>query len=308
MSLCKKTIKWFNKLKITSLENKTVLVTGANSGIGYKTCETIIYLGGNVIMACRNLQKAERAKNQLLAEYNNAKIEILEVDLSSFSSIDNFVKEVENKKIDVDAFINNAGIYHQPGQKTNEGFEKVIGTNYFGVYYLSEKILPYLKTLNHKVYYVNTISMVHKIGNVDFDDFYFNNYYSNLKVYARSKLCLAKYSYYLAQKYKDTNICVLMNHPGIAITPIALNAYGNKIYRLIPLAKYLFNTAEKSSLSVALILSRNFSCGSIIGPNKIFGGWGYPKPNHIYKKVQVGENELIEFTKKEIERSNKLSY
>jgi NAD(P)-dependent dehydrogenase (short-subunit alcohol dehydrogenase family) len=200
MSLSKKTINWLNKLNI-SLKGKTVLVTGSNSGVGLKTIETSLFLGADVILACRNMEKAIKAKNDLLGDYPDAKIDIMQIDLSDFSSIDALAQNIIDNKIDIDIFVNNAGTFHKRGV-TKDGFENVIGTNYFGVYRLTEKIIPYLKTLPHKVYYFNTISVVHKLVKIDYKDFYCNIHYEHFNVYAKSKLCLAKYSYDLARNLK----------------------------------------------------------------------------------------------------------
>lgn len=301
MSLNKKTIKWLSRHAPISLKGKTVVVTGANSGVGFKTAETCAYLGANIIMACRNVEKAEEARSKLVSEYPQIDISILELDLASFSSIDNFVNNVVSKNIDIDVFVNNAGVYHQPNEFTKDGFELVLGVNYFGTYYLTEKLLPFLSKQLHQVTYINTISLIHKFARkINYNDFYYAKKYKNLSVYARSKLCLAKYTYALAKKYENTNVKILMNHPGIALTPLGLNSIGPRVARLSKVFGVLFNSAEKSSLSVVYILSNDFPAGSIIGPKNLFGGWGYPKVNYVLRKVKKDAEELSIFTEKEI--------
>ena len=91
-----------------------------------------------------------------------------------------------------------------------------------------------------------------------------------------------------------------MNHPGIAITPLGLNAYGAKVKKLAKVFGHIFNSPEKSSLSVAYIASHDVPPGSIVGPNRFFGGWGYPEINRVSRKVKSGADELAAFTEKEI--------
>ena len=299
MALTKKTINWINKLNI-SLKGKTVLVTGSNSGVGFKTVESALYLGADVIMACRNIKKAEAAREELIKEYPNASIQIFQLDLSDLSSIDSFTKNIIDNKIDIDIFVNNAGTFHKSGV-TKDGFENVLGTNYFAVYYLSEKILPYLETLSHKVIYCNTISVVHKMAKIDYEDFYFTRKYNHFAVYARSKLCLAKYSYYLSKRYENSNIDVFMIHPGISVTPLGANAFGNTVKKLAGIMKWVFNSPEKSSLSLYYIISKDLQTGSIVGPH-ILEAWGYPKENRVRKCVKEGAEELIRFTENEIKK------
>ena len=303
MALSKKTKKWLAKHANISLKGKTAVVTGANSGIGYKTAETLAYLGADVILACRNPQKANAAREALAAEYPASAVSVMELDLADFSSIDAFVERIVEQKTDIDVFVNNAGVFHQPNKKTKDGFDLVIGTNYFGVFELTEKLLPYLKTLPHEVTYINTTSLVHKFEKPKYDDFYCARKYRSLKVYARSKICLARYTYYAAKQNEGGNLRIYLNHPGIALTPLGLNIVGPKLAKFEKAAAHLFNSPEKSALSVACILSHHYPAGSIVGPNKLLGGWGYPKRNHTYRKVKVGAKELVEFTEREIDRS-----
>ena len=299
MALSNRTKKWMDKKNIT-LKGKTVLITGANSGVGFKSAECALYLGADVIMACRNLTKAESSKEELLKDYPEASVELMKLDLSDFSSIDAFVKEIKDTKKDIDVFINNAGVFHQSGM-TKDGFENVIGINYFAVYRISEEILPYLANLSHKVVYCNTVSVVHKIARIDYKDFYYSKKYGHLNVYSRSKLCLAKYSYELSQKYENTNIFVYMIHPGISVTPLGVNAFGNFVKKIAPYVGGIFNSPEKSALQTIYILSKNTPAGSLVGPG-IFGVWGFPKEGRVGKSVKTGRDELIEFTKNELKR------
>lgn len=300
MSLTENTKRWLQKNAPVSLKGKTVVVTGANSGVGYKTAETMLFLGADVILACRNLQRANDARSALAADYPPSAISVLTLDLADFASIDAFAETIRRQKMDIDVFVNNAGVYHQPGKKTQNGFELIIGTNYFGVYYLTEKLLPYLSSLPHDVTYINTISLIHKIATLDYGDFYYTKRYRNLPVYGRSKLCLAKYTYYRAKEFAGSPVRMYMNHPGIAITPLGIQSVGPRFEKPAKAVSPLFNSPEKSSLSVAYILSHRLPVGSIVGPDKGFGGWGYPKVNRIFRKVKYGAEELIAFTNKEL--------
>lgn len=296
MSLTNKTKKWLKNNADISLKGKNVVVTGSNSGVGFKTAEIMLSLGANVILACRNMQRANDARSILAAEYPESDVTVIPLDLADFSSIDIFVSKIREQRIDIDVFVNNAGVFHQPGKLTKDGFELVIGTNYLGVYYLTEQLMPYLTSLPHKVTYINTVSLIHKIASIKYQDFFHAKRYRNLPVYAQSKLCLAKYTYHKAMELDGSNVHMYMNHPGIALTPLGLNAVGPKVATLGKVFKYFFNSTEKSALSVAYILSNTFPAGSIIGPCRGFGGWGYPKSNHIYSKVKNGVDELIALT------------
>ena len=305
MSISDKTKQWLNENCNISLKGKTVLVTGANSGVGFKTAEISVYLGADVIVACRNPDRAAEARQALLRDHPGAFVTVMRLDLANLQSIDAFVEEIQSREVDIDAFVNNAGVFRQPGKKTADGFDLVIGTNYIGTYYLSERVLPYLASLPHEVVYVNTISIIHKIAKVDYQDFYYEQEkcYRAFHVYARSKLCLARYTYAQAKRSEGSNVRILMNHPGMTVTPMGLNAFGKGVRRLAGFVGSLSNSPEKSALSLAWILSHEIPAGSIIGPNKGFGGWGYPEINRVGRRVKEGAEELIRFTDREIEKA-----
>lgn len=303
MSISEKTKKWLRAHCNISLKGKTVLVTGANSGVGFKTAETAVYLGADVILACRNPEKAATARTELLKDYPGVSVTVMLLDLSSLQSVSEFVTALREQKTDIHVFVNNAGAFHHSGEKTTDGFDLVLGTNYIGVYFLSEQILPYLTTLSHEVVYINTVSVIIKIAKpIDCHDFFCARNPCNFSVYARSKLCLTKYACALAKRYEGTNIRILMNHPGVTLTPLGLNAYG----KLAPFAKWirpLINSPEKSSLSVAYILSHEVKPGSIVGPHILLDCFGYPRVNRTPLKITEGAEELIRFTDEEIKKA-----
>jgi retinol dehydrogenase-13 len=309
LSLSRKTKAYLSTKCPCDLTGKTLLVTGGNSGIGYKTAEIWLYLGGDVILACRSADKAEAAKKTLLAEYPNRTVSTMSLDLASFASIERFTSQLKAQHIDMDCFVNNAGVFHQAGGHTADGFELVMGTNYFGTYYLSEKVLPYLETLHHPVTYINTISIIHKLATLDYSDFYCEKNYGHFKIYAKSKLALARYTNALVRRYEGSSVKICMNHPGMSLTPIGLKAYGKTVYQIGNAFGFLLNSAEKSALSVAYIMSHDVKPGSVVGPRGFLNGWGYPGQNKTYPKSFVGTDELITFTEKELEgRSAEWSY
>jgi len=301
MGLTKETVAWLRANCHADLSGKTIVITGATSGVGFKEAEIALYLGMKVIIACRNTQKAEACRKGLLSEYPDSDIEYLQLDLSDLASIDSFVNEIIGRQQDVDVFVNNAGALHHPGEKTKDGFDLVIGTNYMGVFRLTEGLLPYLKSLDHGVTYINTVSAIIRLaGKIDYDDFYCERHPGRLTVYGRSKICLATYTYALAKQNEESNVKIVMNHPGATITPLGLNAYGRWANSLAGPFSRLMNSPEKSALSVAYILGHDVPAGGIAGPKRGFWLWGYPAINRLPGRVQNDANELITFTEGEI--------
>lgn len=297
MSLSPKTARWLAKKGPASLQGKTVLITGANSGVGFKTAEIAAYLGARVLLACRNAEKAEAARRTLLTDYPAADVRVMALDLADLASIRRFAAALE--EVDVDVFLHNAGVFHLPGQKTADGFDRVMGTNYLGVYALTEATLPHLLRLPHEVRLIHTISLVHRYAK-PVDDPLACEGQGSMALYASSKLCLARYSYALAARCAGTNVRVQMIHPGIAITPLGLNAVGMRTAKLEPVAGWLFQTPEKAALAAIYLLAHDRPDGAIVGPTKLFGGWGYPKDNTVCRKVKQDATALLAATEKAI--------
>ena len=301
MSLSHKTIEWLRENCPADLKGKTAVVTGASSGIGLKTAEILLHLGAGVIMACRNTEKAENAAKNLLSEYPDAKISVMRLDLADLSSVDNFIAELAGSGRDIDVFVNNAGTFRSDGRLTKDGFGLVLGTNWIGFYRLSEKLLPYLAELRHRVTVVNTVSIVCGIAReIDYGDFWLSRRYSDLAAYSRSKLCVAKYTLEEARKYSGTEVGIYMIHPGVSITPLTQNAYGKTVGSLAGRFRRLFNSPERSALPLFYILGHRPDRGSLIGPRAFFGFFGFPSVNRIPRKAKTGAVGLAEFTDKEI--------
>ena len=254
-------------------ESKNVFITGGNSGVGFELAKYCAYLGSNVFLLCRSKEKADKAIKEIKELYPTSNVDFIPLDLADLNSI----KECANmvKKYDVNMFVNNAGVFRLPKGETKDGFEITMGTNFIGVYYLNYLLMPYFKSLNHKVNVEIMSSIAAKLTKIDFDDFFSLTKYKKFKVYARSKLALNS----IFDKYveeNNENINLILTHPGITYTPLILKAYKNKVFHAIArgFMKVAFHSASKAALSALKGLSLDKT--NKIGPRGIFGISGYP--------------------------------
>ena len=127
---------------IPDLTGKVVLVTGANSGIGFEAAKEFARHGARTILACRNLDKAGAALGQLRAEIPAAAVEIMLLDLASLDSVRRFAGEFTDRNDRLDVLANNAGIMMNPYTHTSDGFESQFGTNHLGHFALTTLLLP----------------------------------------------------------------------------------------------------------------------------------------------------------------------
>ena len=155
----------FNLNEATSISNKVVIVTGANSGIGFEIAKTISSKGAKVIIACRDESKGLATQEQI-----SGNAEYINLDLRSFASIEHFSESVAARYSRVDILINNAGVMWPPFTKTSEQLELTFGVNYMGYYLLTNKMMPLLKDVRGSRV-VNMSSIAHyKVNNINWDN------------------------------------------------------------------------------------------------------------------------------------------
>lgn len=294
-----KKIDRYIKEKINNCHNKIVVITGANSGIGYETMKVLASKGAHIVMACRSIERATKAKNNVLSEFPNSQIDILEFDQSSFKSIDNFIKNLKNAYPHIDVLICNAGIYHpKEGQITEDNFPLTIGTNYLGLFYLVEKLRDgYLN--DTKLILVSSI--VYKYAKIKDYKFLKEENYKAFKQYSISKLCIARYFEYLKN---NTDLNVYLMHPGISATNIFTSPtssykrlFKNLANKLLPL---LVHSPKKAALSLSLLSANEYKNHTFLGPRGPFEISGYPRVLKLRKNGRKNAEILYQKTKNAI--------
>jgi NAD(P)-dependent dehydrogenase (short-subunit alcohol dehydrogenase family) len=199
------------------LTQKTIIITGANRGIGKGITKALAKINTKIIMACRNIEKSLYTYDQIKKESNNTEIELLELDLGSINSIQSFVKTIQNKKIEITGLINNAGVLCHSFGTTIDGFELTIGINYIGPYLLTRLLLPSISKGIGRI--INISSVMYRLGNVNTDFFECrDNHYHGFQVYANSKLAIVLFTLKLAQQVEHDGIMVNSVDPGIVNT------------------------------------------------------------------------------------------
>ena len=280
--------------KLNSLEGKTFIVTGANSGLGLQTTIDLVYKKAHVIMACRNISKAEKVKNEIRLKFNDANIDIIQYDQSSFVSIDSFCDEIKNKYSQIDGLICNAGVYFQKkNMKTKEGIDLTFGTNYLGVYYLINRLFDYLDKSFSKVLIVTSLTATFAKKNTKIKTLEKLN---RNQLYGYSKYCLSRLCYELDKKSK--NIEFYLTHPGICQTNIIsseTSGLPNWFSKIGHGFLYLFvHKSSKACLTNLYALSLGNNKQKFIKPRGLFAISGYPK---AYLYPQYCQKEIIEETK-----------
>ena len=270
---------------VPSLEGKLYLVTGANSGLGYSACKTFLSKGAAVIMACRNLEKADKAKAKLLEMFPSGKIDIVHFDQADKASIDSLPSKLE-KYEHIDALILNAGIFH-PGKNlyTKDGYNLTVGTNFIGLYFTVEALRNQIKEGKFKRL-VLVSSLVSHFGRSRHYEKYFKKYHrSSFKQYAVSKRMILEYGLYLSSDlYGQTEVTLC--HPGLASTNIVggeATTFSKRFQHAGKRFMHRFgNSADKSSLCLVQAAVKSPANLGYFYPKHFFHIRGIPKEKRLH--------------------------
>ena len=214
-----------------ALQGKTVLITGADGGIGSETTKALAKRGATIIMACLDLNDAKPVYQDIKQESGNENIEMMQVDLASLSSTREFARQFSQKYQQLNVLINNAGVFCWKREETEDGFEKTIGINYLGHFLLTHLLLPILKqTPGARI--LNVSSNAYFQGKIDLNDLHLKKKYKGTKAYNSSKLAIVLFTQELAERLKDKDVAVNALHPGHAPTNI-WNMWPGKWYQAL---------------------------------------------------------------------------
>lgn len=210
---------------------KTVVITGANTGIGFATAQSFLEEGHHVILACRNLKKAEAAKQQLEQScHGKGQIDIIQLDLDSLKQVASAAEQLIQRYPKIDILVNNAGLMTPQLEQTQDGFEKQIGVNYIGHFLWTMKLLPLIQQ-SDAGRIINLASMMHILGKIDVNQFRADQVkkYNGVLSYGNSKLANLLFSNALAEQLVGTNVTCNAIHPG---------GVDSEIYRELPKYQY----------------------------------------------------------------------
>ena len=239
-------MKGFTAKHVPDQTGKTVFITGANTGLGFEAAKVLAGSNARVIIGCRSKDKAEAAREEILAEHSRADVAIVAIDLADLESVREAAAVVA-KEERLDVLINNAGIMVPPFELTQDGFESQFGVNHLGPFALTGLLLKKLRT-TPGARIVSTSSIAHKRGKILFDDINADKQYNTMARYAMSKLANLYFAYELQRRLSASgdDLISVAAHPGIADTE--LSRYLPRALMLVaPLFRPLLNTAAQGA-------------------------------------------------------------
>src|SRR3954447_13394522 len=276
--------------RVTDQSGKTFVITGANSGVGLEAARVLASRGGNVVLGCRDPQRAEAARAELAAKATGEATTIA-LDLADLDSVRRCAAELGDLHPRVDALINNAGVMGGARMSTAQGFERQMGTNHLGHFLLTARLWPAIKAAaTGRV--VNVASLASRGGKLDADmtreTLVDPTPYRETQVYNNTKQANLLFTAELQRRVDTAGIGVraLAVHPGVSATKLfGRQVRENKLpfIRVLGGAADLFaRVAFQSSAAGALPTVRgavdlDLPGGSLVGPKFLGGSRGKPE-------------------------------
>ncbi|MEV0586404.1 oxidoreductase [Nonomuraea sp. NPDC050310] len=256
---------------LPDLTGKTMIVTGANSGLGYVSTRELARRGARVIMAVRDENKGRRAKAEIETAVPGAALEVRRIDLADLDTVHAFAAGVDEP---IDVLMNNAGVMMPPRTLTKQGFELQFGANHLAHFALTGLLLDRLSSDGRVV---TVSSDLHRRGRLDFADPNGERSYSPLRHYAQSKFANVLFGLELDRRLRASGSAVrsLLAHPGYSATnlqtsgPRGLINLGGRLGNLL-----LAQTVDMGALSqVYAAVAEEAESGQFIGPHRGMRGW-----------------------------------
>jgi NAD(P)-dependent dehydrogenase (short-subunit alcohol dehydrogenase family) len=196
-----------------NLSGKTIIVTGANSGIGKAAAVQLATLGANVVMACRSAERGARALEEVCRLSKSDRVELMLVDMSSQTSIRHFAEEFQAKHQRLDVLIHNAANFdHRLKQPvlTEDGVETIFATNHIGIFLMTHLLLDLLKTnAPSRIITVASKGLItYPFLDIEFDNLNGERKFSTQHAYYHAKLAQVMFTYDLAERLKGTGVTV----------------------------------------------------------------------------------------------------
>jgi NAD(P)-dependent dehydrogenase (short-subunit alcohol dehydrogenase family) len=268
---------------IGDLTGRTALVTGANSGIGYETVRALSDHGAHVVMACRNQEKARKARDQLEGELTRSSLELLPLDLSDLGSVRRAAGTFLAAHARLDLLINNAGVMGTPYHQTADGFELQMATNHLGHFALTGLLLDRLVT-TERSRVVTVSSHMHHLGRLQIDDVAQPSPRNTWVTYGTTKLANLLFTQELSRRLAADGLTTLAvaAHPGWTQSNLTRNGTDLSDSRVRrTLGRAVSSTLGQSTATGALPVlcaatSPAVHSGDYVGPSRVFGFFGPP--------------------------------
>ena len=283
--------KW-TEADISDQTGKTVLITGANSGIGFEAARALAQRGATVVMGCRSRAKADDAVAQIAKTDPRGSTEILDLDLADLSSVKSAADEFRSRHNRLDVLVNNAGVA-TPEQRTAQGFEMQIGVNHLGHFAFTGHLLDMVvDTGSARI--VSISSQGHRPGKINFGDLNSEKSYSPWPAYFQSKLANLLFIGELQRRLEqaDSDAIAVAAHPGASNTNLGHESAGGILSTIMSATRPVFEKFFTQSAAMGALPTLRAATdaaaagGDYFGPDGLGEQRGHPKKVAMSKRAR----------------------
>ncbi len=258
------------------LDGRVAVVTGANSGLGLVCARALAGAGATVVLACRDLARAQDAAAGL-----GERALVEQLDLASLRSVRSFAARIADRFPALDLLINNAGVMAPPRRLTEDGFEAQFGVNHLGHFALTGLLLPSLQEAAGRARVVTVSAGLHLLGRIAFDDLQGERRYRRWAAYAQSKLANLMFCFELARRLDGNGMGLLSvaSHPGYSATNLQFAGPSGREATIMRVTNRLIAQSAAMGALPALYAATAPGVGNgwYIGPGGVGGMRGYPR-------------------------------
>ena len=268
---------------IWDIADKTIVVTGANSGIGKEAAAAFAERGARVVMVCRNPTKGEAAQREIVERTGSSTVELVIGDMSSVARVREAAAAVAEQCPVIDVLLNNAGFAATTRSENEDGLEQMFATNHIGYFLFTNLLLDNIKAAG-EARIVCVASAAHRWARLNFDDLQWKKRsYRSMPAYGTTKLMNILFAAELARRLEDSGVTVNSLHPGVIASEFGTNAEGwiKKFWWLVK--PFILTTKQGAQTSIHLCASPEVS--EITGK--------YWAKSKIKKPRRIAENELV---------------
>jgi len=271
--------------QMPEMDDRIVVVTGANSGLGYEATRVFAEKGADVVMACRDTDRGQAAAERISRTVPGAALEVLKLDLADLDSVREFATTFEDDYDDLHVLCNNAGVMAIPRRETADGFETQFGVNHLGHFALTGLLYETLVETEGETRVVTQSSGAHESGEIDFEDLQGEGSYDKWGAYSQSKLANVLFAYELQHRLLEAGhgVTSVAVHPGYADTDLQRRGPEQEGSRLKLLAMRVANavfgqSADRGAWPTVFAATHpGIHGGEYVGPGGIMNMRGGPE-------------------------------
>ena len=246
------------------MNDKLILVTGSNTGIGFATALELARSGATVIASARDAEKGRRAVEEMRRRTGNEKVELLVGDLGSMAGVHRLADDFLDRWDRLDVLINNAGLILSRRSETEDGFETTFAVNHLAPFLLTHRLLGRLKDSSPSRI-VNVASRAHVRARLDFDDLHNRRLYRSMDVYSQSKLANILFTRELARRLEGTGVTANCLHPGVVRSDLGASGDMGGFFRLGWLLVQPFFLSPEKGARTSIYLAQSPDVSDVSG-------------------------------------------